>query len=154
MLINCFWFWIMGQKGEFLPDMQTNRRWMRSLLLWKRDRILFLAATLASWMASWISCCSRSSEVPELGVRLLTGLEGKRANCLHFIFPSCSFKDSINILIMGLKGKHKNIFSHLKYTHIWLTAYSQRQEFVCMEQISRRPLLSLNTLHLLHHMSN
>lgn len=49
---------------------------MRSLLLWKRDRILFLAAILASCRANWISCWSRSSDVPELGVRLLTGLEG------------------------------------------------------------------------------
>lgn len=48
---------------------------MRSLLLWKRERILFLAAILAACRASWISWWSRSSDVSELVVRLLTGLE-------------------------------------------------------------------------------
>lgn len=51
---------------------------MRSLLLWKRERILFRAAILAFCRASWISCWSRSSEDSELGVRLLTGLVGAK----------------------------------------------------------------------------
>lgn len=63
-------------EGTLLPDMQTKRRWMRSLLLWKRDRILFLAAILASCKARWVSWWSKSSDIPELGVRLLTGLNG------------------------------------------------------------------------------
>lgn len=68
---------------------------MRSLLLWKRDRILFLAAILAFCRASWISCWSRSSDVPELGVRLLTGLaaarEEGREDKMSMFFPSLSW---------------------------------------------------------------
>lgn len=48
---------------------------MRSLLLWKRDRILFLAAILASCRASWVCWWSKSSDIPELGVRLPTELQ-------------------------------------------------------------------------------
>ena len=44
-----------AERESDIPDMQTKRRWMRSLLLWKRDRILVLAAILAACSASWIS---------------------------------------------------------------------------------------------------
>lgn len=68
----------MDADRKVKPEMQTKRRWMRSLLLWKRERILFLAAILAFRRARWISCWSRSSEVSEPDVKLLTGLMGAK----------------------------------------------------------------------------
>lgn len=70
----------MDADRKVRPEMQTKRRWMRSLLLWKRERILFLAAILAFRRARWISCWSRSSEVSEPDVKLLTGLVGAKNN--------------------------------------------------------------------------